>query len=321
MLRVEPGELDVDRFRGLLERGREQLAAGDPREAASTLRSALAICRGPPLADLSYEPFAQPAIAEFDELRLAALEERVEADLALGAHRELIGELTAAVGRDPLRERLRAQLMLALYRCGRQAEALDAYQEFRRALSEELGLDPGPRLQQLELAILSRDSSLDLPTSSTTRGGSSAPPPSRAPPDRRHLRLALGGSALLVLALAVVMIAASVGGRAPPSVVTANSVGAIGPADGAIRAVVPLRFSPAALAAGDGARVGDGLRGRDCLPDRPGHPRSCRHDPGWLVANRDRRRRRSGVARKRRRADRVPDRSGREPGRADDSRR
>ena len=253
LLRVEPGELDVDRFRGLLEQGREQLAAGDPGEAASTLRSALAICRGPPLADFSYEPFAQSAIAELEELRLAALEERVEADLALGAHGELIGELTAAVGRDPLRERLRAQLMLALYRCGRQAEALDTYQEFRRKLSEELGLDPGPRLQQLELAILSRDFSLDLPPSATPTDGASVTPPSRTPRDRRRIGLALGASLLLVAALAVVVIAASVGGRPTPSRVTANSVGVIGPADGAIRAVVPLGFSPATLAAGDGA--------------------------------------------------------------------
>jgi YVTN family beta-propeller protein len=229
------------------------LHAGDPNRAASTLRSALAICRGPPLADFSYEPFAQPAIAELEELRLAALEERVEADLALGGHRELIGEITAAVGRNPLRERLRAQLMLALYRCGRQAEALDVYQEFRRTLSEELGLDPGPRLQQLELAVLGRDPSLDQSANTATAGGLSAPPPSRAPPHRRRITLALGGSALLVVVLAVVMIAASVGGRATPSVVTANSVGAINPADGAIRGVVRLGFSPAKLAAGNGA--------------------------------------------------------------------
>jgi DNA-binding SARP family transcriptional activator len=121
VLRVEPEELDVDRFRDLLERGREQLAVGEANHGADTLRSALAIWRGAALADFSFEPFAQPAIAEFEELRLSALEERFEADLASGAHRELIGELTAAVGRNPLRERLRAQLMLALYRCGRQA--------------------------------------------------------------------------------------------------------------------------------------------------------------------------------------------------------
>jgi Bacterial transcriptional activator domain len=131
--------------------------------------------RGAALADFSYEPFAQPAIAELEELRLAALEERFEADLALGAHRELVAELTAVVARNPLRERLREQLMLALYRCGRQAEALDVYQEFRRTLSAELGLDPGPSLQQLELAILARDPALDPPASAAA----SAPAGSR----------------------------------------------------------------------------------------------------------------------------------------------
>ena len=110
----------------------------------------LALWRGPPLADFTYEAFAQAAIAQLEELHLEAVEERVEADLALGRHDQLVGELTAVVERNPLRERLRAQLMLALYRCGRQAEALEVYQEFRRGLSEQLGLEPGPSLQQLE---------------------------------------------------------------------------------------------------------------------------------------------------------------------------
>ena len=107
------------------------------------LREALGIWRGPPLAEFAYEPFAQAAIAQLEELHLAAVEDRVEADLALGRARELVGELRDLVARHPLRERLRGQLMLALYRSGRQAEALEAYQEFRRTLSEELGLEPG----------------------------------------------------------------------------------------------------------------------------------------------------------------------------------
>ncbi len=257
MLRVEPGELDVDRFRGLVERGREQLAAGDANNAASTLRSALAVWRGAPLADFSYEPFAQPAITELEESRLAALEERFEADLALGAHRELVGELAAAVERNPLRERPRAQLMLALYRCGRQAEALDIYQECRRTLAEELGLDPGPRLQELELGILGRDSSLDLPASTpvaaAATSGSSVPPLTGARPDRRRLRLVVVASVLLVGVLAAVLIAAGVGGKPMRSTIAANSVGAISPADGGIRASVPLGSSPSMLAAGGGA--------------------------------------------------------------------
>jgi len=163
LLQVEPGELDVDRFRGLLDEGRKTLVAGDPDRAARVLRDALALWRGPPLADFTYETFAQQAIAELEELHVGAIEERVEADLALGRHDELLSELTSIVERHPLRERVRMQLMLALYRCGREAEALDSYQRFRCALSEELGLDPGPRLQRLEAAILARDPSLDHP--------------------------------------------------------------------------------------------------------------------------------------------------------------
>ena len=133
LLGVAAGELDVDRFRALVEEGRQALAAGEPEQAARILRAGLALWRGPPLADFTYEAFAQAAIAQLEELHLGAVEERVEADLALGRHDQLVGELTALVERNPLRERLRAQLMLALYRCGRQAEALEVYQEFRRA--------------------------------------------------------------------------------------------------------------------------------------------------------------------------------------------
>ena len=129
---------------------------------AAKLREALALWRGPPLADLAYESFAQPAIARLEELRLAALEKRIEADLALGRHAELVAELEALVAEHPLRERLRAQLMLALYRCGRQADALAVYQATRRALVEELGIEPSPPLRELEQAILRQDPSLEL---------------------------------------------------------------------------------------------------------------------------------------------------------------
>jgi YVTN family beta-propeller protein len=252
VLRVEHGELDVDRFRGLLEQGREELAAGDPTRAAGTLRSALAIWRGRPLADFVYEPFAQPAIAELEELRLAALEERFEADLALGAPRELVGELSAAVGHNPLRERLRAQLMLALYRCGRQAEALDLYQEFRRTLSAELGLEPGPGLRQLELAILERDAALDLPAdaaaSQPPAPGSTTPHAKTAGRDRRRLILTIGGSLLLTLVLAVVgMVSKGGATRLIPS----NSIAAIDPSSAGITDVEQLGTVPSAIAAGD----------------------------------------------------------------------
>jgi DNA-binding SARP family transcriptional activator len=158
-LRIRPGELDVDRFRVLVESARGA-AAG---ERAEKLRHALALWRGPALADLAYEPFAQPHIAHFEELRLATLEERVEADLDTGAHGELVGELEGLVEEFPLRERLRGQYMLALYRSGRQAEALQTYQEGRRLLVEQLGIDPSRELQQLHGAILRQDAALQAP--------------------------------------------------------------------------------------------------------------------------------------------------------------
>jgi DNA-binding SARP family transcriptional activator len=162
VLRLDPRQLDAEHFRTLLDEGRTALAAGAADVASRILRDALKLWRGPPLADFAYEAFAQEEIAQLEELRLIGLEERVEADLALGRHAELVGELEALITRHPLRERLRAQLMLALYRCDRQSEALQAYQEARRLLVEELGLEPSRRLRDLEQAILRQDPSLDL---------------------------------------------------------------------------------------------------------------------------------------------------------------
>src|SRR5207249_1848161 len=123
----------------------------------------LSLWRGPPLADFAYEPFAAEWIARLDELRLEALEERVDAELALGRHRQLVGELDKLVREHPLRERLRGQQMLALYRSGRQADALEVYRSGRRLLDEELGLEPDDELQRLEKAILNHDPSLESP--------------------------------------------------------------------------------------------------------------------------------------------------------------
>lgn len=162
LLRVEQHELDVARFETLFEEGRRALAAGDPRRAAAALRDALALWRGPPLADFVYEPFAQDDVARLEERRLAAVIERVEADLALGRHADLIAELEVLVDQHPLHERLRGQLMIALYRAGRQAEAIQAYQAGRQALGAELGLEPGEALRELERAILTQDPALDL---------------------------------------------------------------------------------------------------------------------------------------------------------------
>jgi DNA-binding SARP family transcriptional activator len=166
VLRLEPDALDLHRFERLVEEGRGSLARGLAADASGRLHEALSLWRGAALADFVYESFAQTAIARLEEIRLAALELRVDADLALGRHDELVGELEALVAAYPLRERLRSYLMTALYRSGRQVEALAAYQDARRALVEELGLDPSPALQELERAILRQDPAVDWAPSS-----------------------------------------------------------------------------------------------------------------------------------------------------------
>ncbi len=137
-------------------------AGGRARDRRRQLHEALSLWRGPPFADFAYDRFARPEIARLEELRLVALEERIEADLALGRHAELVGELEGLMAEHPLRERLRGQLMLALYRSGRQAEALEVYQDTRRLLVEELGIEPGRAVHDLERAILVQDPALDV---------------------------------------------------------------------------------------------------------------------------------------------------------------
>jgi DNA-binding SARP family transcriptional activator len=174
VIRIDPDQLDLERFERLVDEGRGLLADGRPADAAARLREALSLWRGPALADLRYESFAQGAIARLEEIRLAALELRIEADLALGRDRELIGELEALTAEHPLRERLRGHLMTVLYRSGRQADALDVYQQARRTLVDELGIEPSPALQELERAILRQDAALGVPQAAPTAAGEPA---------------------------------------------------------------------------------------------------------------------------------------------------
>jgi len=157
LLVAEPATIDLRRFEALVAEARD----AHPEHASSLLREALALWRGRPLAEFD-EPFAQIEGGRLEDLRLAAIEQRIEAELALGCEADLIGELEALIAENPTRERLRAQLMLALYRCDRQAEALDAYRNARRAL-DELGLEPSVALKQLEKQILMHDVALDVP--------------------------------------------------------------------------------------------------------------------------------------------------------------
>jgi DNA-binding SARP family transcriptional activator len=168
VVELAPESLDVVRFERLRDRGRAAFGAGRAGEAADDLRAALALWRGPALAEFD-EPFATVEAARLEEQRLVTLEDRVAADLALGRHAALAGELAALVAREPLRERPRVQLMLALYRSGRQAEALASYRELRGFLATELGIEPSPALRELERRMLLQDPALDLAAPAVAR--------------------------------------------------------------------------------------------------------------------------------------------------------
>ena len=236
---VEDGELDLDRFQALVERARRE----DPAEAASTLQEAVSLYRGDPLQDLAYEPWSSGEIDRLSELRLAAQEQLIDAELQLGRHAQLVPELESRVGAHPLRERLRGQLMLALYRSGRHAEALDAYRHGRALLDEQLGLEPGLELRQLEQRILQHDESLappDLPLAAEIRR-------------RRGLQLVVAGAVILLAAAiaAVVVVATRSGGRdfaAPP-----NSLVALDARNGRVIGATPVGDTPSDVAYGEGA--------------------------------------------------------------------
>ncbi|MGH3091799.1 MAG: BTAD domain-containing putative transcriptional regulator, partial [Gaiellaceae bacterium] len=177
VLRADPELVDAVRFERLVEQARKELADGTPEPALAALEEALSLWRGTPLSEFVYERFAQSEISRLEELRQAALEERFEAHLALGRGVDLVGELEALVAEHPLRERLRGQLMLALYRSGRQAEALELYQATRRLLVDELGIEPSPSLQRLETAILRQDPSLEPPLAAAAEPPAATQPP------------------------------------------------------------------------------------------------------------------------------------------------
>jgi YVTN family beta-propeller protein len=196
LARVEPGELDLDRFEELVERSRAAALAGDLPTASRTLGEALALWRGASLADLIYEPFAQLEAQRLEEKRMRALEERIDADLDLGGGAALVPELETLVREHPLRERQIAQLMLALYRAGRPSDALAVYAAARRRLAEELGLEPGTELRELQRRILERDTRLAVvPRERSVRG-------------RRSTR---SGRRRLAAAVAVVSLVAAAG--------------------------------------------------------------------------------------------------------------
>jgi YVTN family beta-propeller protein len=269
LLRVNRERLDAAAFQDGLTAGRAALEAGQHAESAETLRQALGLWRGPVLADLADYAFTRPEVARLEELRLAALEARIDADLALGRHDALTAELEQLAAEHPLRERLHGQLMLALYRCGRQAEALAAYRRVRDLLAGELGIDPGEPLRRLHESVLAQDPALDWNSGRPAPaeyhpGAAPVPAPAPGPPGRRFVdsrelawarrrarRLLVIGSALAVAAAAcIVAVARPWAGE--PTGLPANSVGLINSNGG--RAGAPVMVgSPAGLAYGDGS--------------------------------------------------------------------
>ncbi len=243
-LELAPDQLDADEFARLASEGRAALNGGDPTAAARRLRDALGLWRGPPLADFAYESFAQAEIARLQEARLAALEDRIDADLELGGQEQLVGELGALVCEFPLRERLRSQLMLALYRSGRQVESLAVYRDARETLVHELGLEPGQSLQELEQAILRQDPQL----------GQSARrlPPPRAP-RRAALLIGLGGVLLACAAVAAGIVALAAGGGGDDVNAAASGVAAIDPGTGRVAWLTETLTAPSNVAVGEGA--------------------------------------------------------------------
>jgi DNA-binding SARP family transcriptional activator/ABC-type transport system substrate-binding protein len=236
LLRVEPGELDLQRFEELVAAGREALGAGDRARAADCFREADSLWRGRPLADLEFEPFARLEVERLEELRLAAVEERIDAELELGRHGALIAELEALVAKYPLRERLRAQLMRALYANARQAEALSVYSDTRRLLVDELGIEPSEELRELERRILNQDPELVPRSEPRAVPDASTPDPSpqrrvegdQRPAQRRwaRRRVVIPLAALTIAAVLAATVPLSSGGH-PGSALRLSSVGAV----------------------------------------------------------------------------------------------
>jgi YVTN family beta-propeller protein len=244
-LTIDPESLDVERFDRLVAEARRDATSGETQSASELFRSALALWRGSALEGVTLESTGRNEAARLDELRLAAQMDAVDCDLALGRHAQAIGELEALVAAHPLHERLRGQYMLALYRAGRQADALAAYQDARATLVDQLGLEPSAPLQRLERGILNHDPALELPAGITR----STPAADRREHRRRVRLLAVPLAVVLVAALAVFIAARSGGATSVPP----NSVAVIDPTTDAVVSTVGVGIDPGAVTVGTGA--------------------------------------------------------------------
>jgi len=254
VLTVPPEQIDARRFERIVGEAEARAAIGDAAGAAASFGEALRLWRGAPLADFTYEEFAQPEIARLEELRLKAVEERIDADLACGRHAALVPELEALVAEHPLRERLRGQLMLALYRSGRQSEALAVYRGGRRVMQEELGLEPMRALSELQRSILQQDPALDLP----------APPRLLARGRGGRRRLVAGAAGLTVAAALGAILLWPRGDAADPVPVANNSVAVVDPRTDRVVDDIVTGDYPGPLAS-DGRYVWVGNTGNDTI--------------------------------------------------------
>jgi YVTN family beta-propeller protein len=243
MLTAEPLTVDLGRFESLLRQGKEELSAGNAESASVQLTEALGLWRGEPLDDLDDGPSVATERLRLEELRLGATEERIEADLALGRDAQLVAVLQTLVREHPLRERLCGQLMLALYRSGRQVEALDVYRQARRRLSDELGLEPGETLKRLERAILEQDPALGPVT-----------PPKKPRPTggRRRRHIAWASLAFVGLVAAAIGSTVALTSGSGGSTVHPNSVAVIDPVTDKLVDDISVGKRPAAVAVGEG---------------------------------------------------------------------
>ena len=277
-LAIDPLAVDTERFQRLVTAARKQAAAGERAVAAAALREALGLWRGRALEDFGSEPGLEDAAERLEALCIAATEERIEAELDAGSSAALVVELEALVAEHPYRERLRGQLMRALYLDGRQGEALEAYRAARTTLADDLGVEPGPELRRLERAILEHDPEL-APRGPPSDGPGPGPEPRLRSPSRRGL-IALALATATVVAGGAAILVAREGDAAV--VVRPNSVAVIDADTNEVVAQVPVGLRPGPIAAADGSvwvgilddRAVTRITGRRLEDVSPQYPRS-----------------------------------------------